>query len=144
MIGDFNIDMLDNDSWESREYGDFIDTFGLVHVVKEPMHESGSCIDHITCNQDSAIMLGEGKQGWEISDHYVMYTKLKTVKPRIERVVMRLQRLHQVDHDKLSDDLQLVVDRSYDVVGSGLADYYNVELERLINKHAPSSRKIYY
>ena len=77
LIGDFNIDMLNSDSWESRAYGDFIDTFGLVQVVKEPTHESGSCTDHIICNQDSAIMLGEVKQGWKISDHYVVYTNLK-------------------------------------------------------------------
>ena len=66
-----------------------------------------------------------------------MYTKLKVEKPRIERMVVRFIKLHQVDNDKLSDDLQLVVDRSYDVVGSDLADYYNVELVKLINKHAP-------
>ena len=75
LTGDFNIDMLNSDSWESRAYGDFIDTFGLVQVAKESTHESGSCIDHIIWNQDSAIMLGEVKQGWKIFDHYVMYTK---------------------------------------------------------------------
>ena len=50
-------------------------------------------------------MLGEMKQGWKISDHYVMYTKLKVEKPRVERRVVRFRKLHQIDHDKLSDDL---------------------------------------
>ena len=106
------------------------------------MHESGSCIDHIICNQDFAIMLGELKQGWKISDQYVMYTKLKVKKPRIERMVVTFIKLHQVDHDKLSDYLQSVVDRSYDVVESGSAYYYNMELVRLINKHAPVVEKL--
>ena len=82
LIGDFSIDMLDSDSWESRAYGDFIDKIGLVQAVKEPMHESGSCIDHILCNQDSAIMLGEVKHGWKISDHYLMYSNLKVKKTK--------------------------------------------------------------
>ena len=56
-------------------------------------------------------------------------------------MVVRFRKLHQVDYDKLSDDLQSVVDRSYDVAESGLADYYNVELVRLINKHAPVIEK---
>ena len=84
LIGDSNIDILNSDSWESRAYGDFKDTFGLVQVVKEPTHESGSCIDHIICNQDSAISVGEVKQGWKISDRYVMHTNLKVEKPGIE------------------------------------------------------------
>ena len=126
---------------ESRAYGDFTDMFGLVQVVKEPTHESGSCIDHIICNQDSVIMLSEVKQGWKISDHYVMYTNLKVEKPRIERTVVRFRKLYEIDHDKLSDDVQLVVDRNYDVVESGLADYYNVELVRLMDKHAPVVEK---
>ena len=83
--------MLDSDSWESRGYGDFIDTFGLVQVVKDPTHESGSCIDHVICNQDSAIMLLEVKQGWKISYHYVMYTNLKVDKTRIEGMVVRFK-----------------------------------------------------
>ena len=141
LIGDININMLDIDSWENRAHGDFIDTFGLVQIVKEPMHESGSCIDHIICNQDSAIMLGEVKQGWKICDHYVMYTKLKVEKPRVERMVVRFRQLHQVCQDKLSHDLQSVVNRRYDVVESGLADNYNIELVRLINKHAPVVEK---
>ena len=91
LIGDVNIDMLDSDNWESRAYGNFIETFGLIQVVKEPMHESGSCIDQIICNLHSAIMLGEVKQGCKISDHYVMYTKLKVEKPRIERMVVRFR-----------------------------------------------------
>ena len=84
--------MLDSDSWESRAYGDFIDTFGLVQVLKEPTHKSGSCIDHIICNQDSATMLKEVKQGWKVSDCYVMYTKLKVEKTRNERIVGALEK----------------------------------------------------
>ena len=76
-------------------------------------------------------MLDKVKQGWEISDHYVMYTKLKVEKQRIERMVVIFRKLHQVDHDKLSDDLQSVIDRSYDVVESGFTDYYSVELVRI-------------
>ena len=30
-------------------------TFGLVQVVKGPMHEWGSCIDHIICNHRQCI-----------------------------------------------------------------------------------------
>ena len=141
LIGYININMLDSDSWESTAYGDYIDTFGLVQVVKKPMHESVSCIDHMICKQDSPIMLGVVKQDWKISDHYVMYTEQKVEKPRIERMVVRFRKLHHVDHDKLSDDLQFIVDRSHDVVESGLADYYNVELVRFINKHAPVVEK---
>ena len=39
VIGDFNIDALISDSWESRTYGDFIDAFRLVQVVREPTQE---------------------------------------------------------------------------------------------------------
>ena len=142
LIGDFNIDILNSDSWESRAYGDFIDTFGLVQVVKEPTHESGSFIDHIICNHDTAITVGEVKQGWKISDHYVMYTNLKVEKPLIERTVVRFRKLHLINHDMFSTDLQLVVDRSYDVVESDLVDYYNAELVQLIDKHAPVVEKL--
>ena len=141
LIGDFNIDILNSDSWDSRAYGDFIDTFGLVQVVKEPTHESGSCIDHIICNNNSAFLVGEVKQGWKISDYYVMYTNLKVQKPRIERTVVSSRKLHLINHDMFSNDLQLVVDRSYDVVELDLVDYYNAELVRLIDKHAPVVEK---
>ena len=74
-------------------YGDFIDTFGLVQVVKEPTHESGSCINHIIYIQDSTISVGEVKQGWKISDHYVMCTDLNVKKPRIGRTVVRFRKI---------------------------------------------------
>ena len=141
LTGDFNIDILNSDSWESRAYGDFVDTFGLVQLVKEPTHESGSCIDHIICNHDSAFIVGEVKQSWKFSDHYVMYTNLKVEKPRIETTVVRFRKLHLINYDMFSNDLQSVVDRSYDVVESDLVDYYNAELGRLIDKHAPVVEK---
>ena len=111
MIGDFNIDTLNSDSWESRAYGDFIDTFGLVQVAKEPTHELGSCIDHIIYDQDSPMSAGEVKQGWKILDHYVMCTDLNVEKPGIERAVVRFRKLHLINHDMFSKDLQLVADR---------------------------------
>ena len=64
---------------------------------------------------------------WKMSDHYVVYTNLKVEKLRIERTVVRFRTLHLINHE-FSTDLQLVVDRSYDVVESDLVDYYNAEL----------------
>ena len=70
-----------------------------------------------------------------------MHTNLKVVKPRIERTVVRSRKLHLIYHDMFSNDLQLVVDRSYDVVESDLVDYYSAELVSLIDKHAPVVEK---
>ena len=56
--------------------------------------------------------------------------------------MVRFRKLHLTDHDKFSDDLPSVVDRSNDIVESGLADYYNVEMVRLIDKHASVVKKI--
>ena len=89
----------------------------------------------------TTTLVGEVKQGWKISDHYVMYTHLKVGKPRIKRTVVRSRKLHLINHDMFSNDLQLVVDRSYDVVESDLVGYYNAELVRLIDKHAPVVEK---
>ena len=84
----------------------FIDTFGLVQVVKEPTHESRSCINHIIYNQDSTISVGEIKQGWKILDYYLMCTDLNVEKPRIERTAVRFRQLHLINHDMFSKDLQ--------------------------------------
>ena len=40
-----------------------------------------------------------------------------------------------------SKDLQLMVDRSYNVAESDLVDYYNAELLRLIDIHVPLVEK---
>ena len=127
VIGDFNIDTLNSDSWKSRAYCDFIDAFRLVQVVREPTHELGSCINHILCNQDSTISVSEVKQGWKISDHYVMCMDLNVEKPRIERTVVNFRKLHLINHDMFRKDLQSMVDRSYNVAESDLVDYYNAE-----------------
>ena len=141
VIGDFNIDTLNSDSWESRPYGDFIDAFRLVQVVREPTHESGSCIDHILYNQGSTISVSEVKQGWKISEHYVMCTDLNFDKPKIDRKVVKSRKLHLINQDMFSKDLQSMVDRSYNVVESNLVDYYNAELVRLMDIHAPLVEK---
>ena len=70
-----------------------------------------------------------------------MCTDLNVDKPRIERTVVRFRKLHLINHDMISKDLQSVVDRSYNVVESDLVDYYNAELVRLIDIHAPLVEK---
>ena len=141
VMGDFNIDTLNRDSWESRAYVDFIEAFRLVQVVREPTHELGSCIYHILYNQDSTIRVSGVKQGWKISDHYVMHTDLNIDKPKIERTVVKFRKLHLINQDMFTKDLQLIVDRSYNVAKSDLVDYNNAELERLIDIHAPLVEK---
>ena len=52
--------------------------------------------------------------------------------------MVRFRKLHLINHELFSTDLQLVVDMKFnDVVESDLVDYYNAELVRLIDKHAP-------
>ena len=70
-----------------------------------------------------------------------MCTDLNVEKPGIERAVVRFRKLHLINHDMFSKDLQSVVDRSYNVVESDLVDYYNAELVRLIDIHAPLVEK---
>ena len=70
-----------------------------------------------------------------------MYTDLNINKSKIERTAVKFRKLHLINQDMFTKDLQLIVERSYNVAESDLIDYYNAELERVIDIHAPLVEK---
>ena len=70
-----------------------------------------------------------------------MCTDLNVNKPKIERTVVKHRKLHLINQDMFSKDLQSLVDSCYNVAELDLVDYYNAELVRLIDIHAPLVEK---
>ena len=85
IMGDVNIHDEDEDDTNRQNYRDMIDTFGYNQVVTIPTHQDGHTLDHLLVPKDCNIEFTNPEQGYKISDHYFVMTKMGYKKAQVHR-----------------------------------------------------------
>ena len=85
MIGDVNTHNEDEDNINRQNYRDMIDTFGYNQVVCIPTHQDGHKLVHLLVSKDCNVEFTNPEQGYKISDHYFVMTKISYRKAWVHR-----------------------------------------------------------
>ena len=79
----------DKDDINRKNYRDVIDTFGYNPVVTISTHQDGDTLDHLLVPKDCNIEFTNPEQGYKISDHYFVMTKIGYRRAQVHRKRIR-------------------------------------------------------
>ena len=84
-MGDVNIHDEDEDDINRNKYRDMVVTFGYNQVVCISTHQDGHTMDQLMVPKDCNIEFTNPEQGYKISDHYFVMTKISYRKVHVHR-----------------------------------------------------------
>ena len=141
--GDFNIPVNDVNNPVYNEFKDILDSLSLVQHVDFHTHEKGNILDLVITRTNSDIAVKNIKPGDFISDHRVIHATLSLPKGNFEKRVVAFRRLQAIHQLNFKHDLQQFVDNAEMYVSlEELASYYDSELRKILDKHAPVISKL--
>ena len=106
IMGDINIDFLDNQNVHTKKLKEFLTQTGLTNLIKKPTRFSSnknSLIDHIYTN--SNVILSYGVLDINVSDHEMVYVVRK--KPKVSYVTSKFEgrSYRNYNRERFIDDL---------------------------------------
>ena len=114
---------------------------GLQQLVNCPTRISGHCIDHIIIKNSSKLEISEPTTVWEISDHWVTTCVVSITKPKIIRKEYRYRKIKDLYTNEVGEDIQTMIKASKEIADENLPIFYNTELNKIMEKHAPEKIK---
>ena len=139
IVGDFNINWLDNSDSERRSLLHILETFGLFQHIDLPTYQNGHLLDYIITREASdfahSFMVSD-----KISDHMALHASLTCQRPHPERKEIYVRALRRINNDALEADLAgMDIDMDCNDVNV-LVTQYDTFLSDLLDKHAPRKR----
>jgi hypothetical protein len=148
ITGDFNFHVNDMNDNTASKFMDLVFTLGLEQHVKCPTHESGHTLDLIITRSNKELILSEPYADYYISDHAFVLCNVSAPKPSLETRTIHFRPFKRMNTDLFIQDLhasslcQMALDPSKTPEElDRLVELYNVTLQQLIDKHAPSNTK---
>ena len=139
IVGDFNINWLDNNDSERKQVYMLLQTFGLVQRIDLPTYQNGHLLDYII-TRESGDFASNFRVSNKISDHMSLQVSLACQRQHPERKEIYVRSLRRIDKDALSAGLSAICVNhecsNVDIVVS----QYNEDLSKLLDKHAPQKR----
>ena len=139
IVGDFNINWLDNNDCERKQFYMLLQTFGLVQRIDLPTYQNGHLLDYII-TRESGDFASNFRVSNKISDHMALQVSLACQRQHPERKEIYVRSLRRIDKDALSAGLSAICVNhecsNVDIVVS----QYNEDLSKLLDKHAPQKK----
>ena len=142
IIGDTNIHYDSKTNNDTIAFEELLSSFGLQQLVHCPTHISGHCIDHIIIKNSSKLEISEPTTIWEVSDHWVITCAVSNTKLKIIRKECRYRKIKDLYADEVGEDIQTMVKASKEITDENLPIFYNTELNKIMEKHAPEKIKM--
>ena len=136
IVGDFNINWLDNSVSERRNLSNILETFGLAQRIELHTYQNGNLLDYMITRQsrDSASNFIASNK---ISDDMALHALLLYQRPHPERKYIFVQALRRINNDSLEADLAGInIDIDCEDVNVVVAQY-DTSLSRLLYKLVP-------
>ena len=96
IVGDFNINWLDNNDSEHKQFYILFQTFGLVQCIDMPTYQNGHLLDYIITRESGDFA------SHKISDHIALQVSLACQRPHPERKGIYVRSLRRIDNVELS------------------------------------------
>ena len=142
IMGDTNIHYDLKTNHETIAFIELLDSFGLQQLVNCPTHRSGHCIDHIIIKNNSKLDISEPTTIWEISDHWMITCVISITKPKITRKECRYRKIKDLYTKEVGEDLETMIRAGNEIEDENWPIFYNTELNKIMEKHAPEKSKI--
>ena len=137
---DFNINMDNLSSSQTRDFSDILDTFNLTQFVPVSTHRAGHILDLVISYKTSTRPLFTRCDDLHISDHKCVTIDLPHRKLPSIRSTISYRDFRKVDIDELKKDIVDHKFLSHDDPGVFFQDYHHA-LSNLCDKLAPSTAK---
>ena len=136
IVGDFNIDWLDVNDNERKQFYTLLETFGLVQQIDMPTYENGHLLDYII-TRESSNFASEFIVSDKISDHMALHASLTCQRTHPERKKIFVRSLKRINDDAMMADLTgITIDSECRDVNS-IVNHYDNTLSTILDKHAP-------
>ena len=136
IVGDFNINWLDDSDSERRNLFNNLETFGLVQRIELHKYKNGNLLDYIITRQSSDIASNFMVSN-TIYDHMALHTSLVCQRPHPEKKYIFVRALRRINNDSLEADLAgIKIDYDCEDVNIVVAQH-DTSLSRLLDKLAP-------
>lgn len=152
IVGDINFHLDNSSNSHTAQFNSLLDSHGLKQHVTTATHKKGHILDVVICRdsceallQESVVVSDPGlcdAKGNHVCDHLAVLFDVNLSKPMSVRKNVSFRRYKDIcEGDFLSDLTKSTVLSDIDKPLPDLCASYQVELQRLIDKHAPVIRK---
>ena len=141
ILGDTNIPYDLKSNYETIAFEELLYSFGLQQLVTCPTHISGHCIDHIIIKNSSKLETSEPTTVGQISNHWVTTCVVSIIKLKIIRKECRYRKIKNLYTNEVGEDIQSMIKASEELADENLLIFYNTELNKIMEKHAPEKIK---
>ena len=134
--GDFNFHVNKPNDPDAKRFIDILTTFNLVQHITQSTHILGNTLDLLITKSPSTLT--DHKVDFQISDHYTILFDLNIGKTECPKKILNFRKLKAINIDEFKKDIKQLSDNSAIIDSlSDLVDFYNVELNRILDNHAP-------
>ena len=136
IVGDFNIDWLNTNGSERKQFCNILETFGFVQNICTETHRSHHLLDYIITRKDCNI-ISDFLVSDFISDHRALHASLQCIRPHPVRKQISVRAIRRIKDDAIVKDLDKfsIDQRCVDV--DTMVEMYDRFLSELLDKHAP-------
>jgi hypothetical protein len=142
LIGDINVHFDNRDHPDTKKMLQLLSLHSCQQHVSEPTHKNGHTIDWVVTRESENCVQNVLVKDLQMSDHYLVTVNLSATKPSPITVSTPCRNIKKIDESAFRQDLEqsrLITSPPSDC--EDLADLYNAELTRLLDKHAPEKLK---
>ena len=138
--GDFNIHLDKQDAPDTIFFQDFLDLFGLINHVKQPMHTSSHILDLVISQPEFCQTFRTLELGHYLSDHCFTHVSLLVDRLIPARKNIKYKKIKSIDHNAFNLHLSEVFKNQPEPHMDRVLQY-NRELRKVLQKHAPKKSK---
>ena len=137
--GDFNIHFDNGNNTYTTQFAEICKAFGIVQNVNEATHIKGHTVDFILHRSCDKLKVNNVQVRDLISDHHLVSCELSIDTPVTAKRTIVYRNLKSIDTESFRKDiLELDLSKNYmDLQLEPLAESYDDQLRRLLDKHAP-------
>ena len=142
--GDFNIHMDDPTHPDTNTFMDTLDGPDLRNHINFPTQKLNHHLD-LFIDSISSPILTEVECGFMLSDHNFVHALIKLTKPRAPKQEVTYRKLKNIDDSKMDQDLSDIVQQHthlHNPSPEELVSFYNDNLMKVMNQHAPLKTKL--
>ena len=137
LAGDFNIHLDKPSTPLARDFLQMLQSFGVRHLISEPTHDAGHCLDTVIVRNDTTIVSNTEVIDTGISDHRALIFSIRSPAPKLSQKTITMRDHNKCDITALKRDINSIQIEETSV--STAVDSYNVQL--LMHKHVPTKTK---
>ena len=138
--GDFNIHPDKQDTPDTIFFLDFLDLFGLINHVKQPIHTSSHILDLVISQPEFCQTVRTVELGHYLSDHCFTHVSLLVGRPIPARKNIKYRKFKSIDHNAFNLHLSEAF-KNQPGPHMDRVLQYNRELRKVLQKHAPENSK---